>query len=143
MQKRALEKRATTVTCAILLSLTLLLFSCSNDAVEPANFSLTGIWIQYSEGPVGAYKTVISFDDNGNGEVWSAAIDGVSLTEVYSFRYSVVEYEKVILSYDNGSSDTLHLSDFRSDKVSIIVEGHSDWLSDGILTRIDDDTLYL
>jgi len=126
------------VAIVALFILVIPLLSCNSDTVEPDNFSLAGAWTQYSESSKGAHRATVFFGGSGSGEIWSVATDGIGLTEVHNFEYRIVEFEKVILSYDSGSSDTLHLSYFHKDEVTITVEGRSDWFDNGVLTRAND-----
>lgn len=106
-----------------------MLFSCSS---APEELSLDGEWYQHSGR---ASETVVFFDGNGRGEIWSRVIDGTGLTESYSFNYSVDESSVITLYYDKGGSDTLYVLNWDASEILIAVEEVSEWFIDGALNR--------
>ena len=103
-------KRIAVFTITLFLFLMSSLLSCSDNGMTSSDLSLAGTWVQYSEDSKEAYKTVVFFDGEGQGEIWSTVIDGIGLTEVYLFGYVMTDSETVTINYDKGGVDTLRLS---------------------------------
>jgi len=126
------------VLIASLLFLMSSLLSCSDNGMTSSDVPLAGTWVQHSGDSEEAHKTVVFFDSDGRGEIWSTVIDGIGLTEVYLFGYVMTDSETVTINYDKGGVDTLRLSNWQADEVSIVVEKPSRWFADGALIRCDD-----
>jgi len=79
---------------------------------------------------------MVIFNDDGRGSICNALMEGEGATDIY-FLSSAEGAQTITLNYDRGGSDTLHLSDWSGNELTITAEGSSDWFVDGKLVRDD------
>jgi len=109
---------------------------CKGDGGKHSAPLLVGTWRQRFLVDGDSGETDVTFDKDGRGTIWSYLLFGANgATAVYYFSWSMEDSQTVTINYDTGGSDTLHLSLWSSHKVSITVEGASDWFRNGILIR--------
>jgi hypothetical protein len=139
------------VSACLLLTLSVVLILCVTGCDTEPEFSedtsisvinkerasfLSGTWSQdsmteYNE----RCRTVVEFDDDGHGRVWSYLTDATGLTETFSFAYSIEASKIVALTYAKGGSESFEIFDISKNMIGIIPADDSEWFHKGYLLR--------